>query len=96
MRSLTRAINRLLGLGRPKFRGSHPGQFLNHHRRHLGTFSGRTASRLASHFFGGLVNAQAEECRMAKSPLGRPFEESDLRHQLAGCDPVWERIAIGC
>jgi hypothetical protein len=28
-----------LGLGRPKFRGSHPGQFLNHHRRHpLETF----------------------------------------------------------
>jgi hypothetical protein len=40
MRSLTRAINRLLGLGRrPKFRGSHQGQFLNHHRRHLGNFS---------------------------------------------------------
>jgi len=34
MRSLTRAINRLFGVSRRKFRGSHPEQFLNHHRRH--------------------------------------------------------------
>jgi len=38
MRSLTRTINRLLGLDRPKFRGSHPDQFLNHYRRYLGRF----------------------------------------------------------
>ena len=35
MRSFTRTINRLFGIStRPKFRGSHPDQFLNHHRRH--------------------------------------------------------------
>jgi hypothetical protein len=34
MRSLTRALNRLFGARRPKFRGSHPDQFLNHHRCH--------------------------------------------------------------
>jgi hypothetical protein len=38
MRSLTRALNRLLTGRRAKFRGSHPGQFLNHHRRHPGGF----------------------------------------------------------
>ena len=39
MQSLTRTLNRLFGLKRPRFRGSHPAQFLNHHRRYLGTFS---------------------------------------------------------
>jgi hypothetical protein len=38
MRSFTGTINRLFGLNRPKFRGSHPEQFVNHHRRHLGSF----------------------------------------------------------
>ena len=39
MRSLTRAIKRLLRFGRPEFRGSHPGQFLNHHRSYFGTYT---------------------------------------------------------
>jgi len=34
MRSLTRAINRLFGVSRRRFRSSHPDQFLNYHRRH--------------------------------------------------------------
>jgi hypothetical protein len=38
MQALTRAINRLLGLGRPRFRSSHPAQFPHHHRRNAGKF----------------------------------------------------------
>jgi hypothetical protein len=38
MQALTRAINRLLGLGRSRFGCSHPAQFPNHHRRYPGKF----------------------------------------------------------
>jgi hypothetical protein len=38
IRSLTRTINRLFRISRRKFCGSHPDQFLNHHRSHFGKF----------------------------------------------------------
>jgi len=34
------------------------------------------------HLSGGLIKSQAEECGVPQAVFGRPFHESDLRHQL--------------
>src|ERR1700752_247964 len=42
----------------------------------------RDLLRLPPHFPGGLVQSQTEECGVAQAVLGRPFDQSDLHHQL--------------
>src|ERR1700694_2975366 len=37
---------------------------------------------LPPHFPDGLIKSQAEECGVSQAVLGRPFYESDLRHEL--------------
>src|SRR6266478_9165725 len=37
---------------------------------------------LPPHLPGGLIKSQAEECGVSQAVLGRPFYESDLRHEL--------------
>src|SRR4029077_5635222 len=37
---------------------------------------------LPPHFPGGLIKSQTEECSVSQAVFGRPFYESDLRHEL--------------
>src|SRR5437879_8459243 len=45
----------------------------------------RDLLRLPPHFPGGLIKSQAEECGVPQPVIGRPFYESDLRHELRLC-----------
>jgi hypothetical protein len=42
----------------------------------------RDVPGLPLHFPGGLIKPQAQECGVSQAVLGRPFYESDLRHEL--------------